>query len=395
MNTNNSQFAAANGIPSSPADEAKREQEIRKTFQPILAEHRAWANDPDAKLYPPNLVLRLVHLLLSVFAGEPFPQRLSGTWFRLLDLANKTVPVALSDLEAVDSSGRPKLAWVRAIEEFDASLKPKIVPNRVCPSFPRVMAEFGGDLRRDLYVAREFAIYSADEGKWIGPLMTASGDPNATAIFRELKTPGSVIPPGFHPEDLRDPAPAVELEPAPAGLLASLRRCLEINDVRNVEAVEDPATIEDLLCQGQYVPVIARIKNVSEDHVREIAAQLGIAAKTQSDDYKPADIMSEEDKVYQRNMLNPVDSSPAFRPAPPEADEPSPVSSSAPEFPSAPASYEDAETQLDDLLRGLYESNPDVDTPRAMQAVKNAKLSATGAVVGRKLAEFRRSMAAK
>lgn len=394
MSTNNSQFAVMNA-PSSLADEAKQEAAIRETFQPILAEHRAWANDPDARLYPAGLVLKLVQVFLTVFAAGPFPQRLAAAWGRLLELANKTVPVALSDLEAVDSSGRPKLAWVRAIEEFDASLKPKIVPNRVCPSFPRVMAEFEGDLRRDLYVARSFGIYSADEGKWIGPLFTASGDPNATAIFRESKNPGTVIPPGFHPEDLRDPAPAVELEPVSAGLLASLRRCLEINDVRKSEAVEDPATIEDLLCQGQYVPVIARIKNVSEDHVREIAAQLGIAAKTQSDDYKPADIMSEEDKVYQRNMLNPVDSSPAFRPAPPEADEPSPVSSSAPEFPSAPASDEDAETQLDDLLRGLYESNPDVDTPRAMQAVKNAKLSATGAVVGRKLAEFRRSMAAK
>lgn len=370
--------------PSSPADDAKREKDIREAFQPILAEHRTWANDPDLKQYPPGLVLRLVQLLLNVFAAGPFPQRLAAAYGRVLDLAKRSVPVALNDLEAVDSSGRPKLAWIRAIEEFDASLKPKVVPNRVCPSFPRVLAEFEGDLSRDLYVARSFGIYNKDEQKWIGPLFTPSGDPNATAIFRESKNPGSVIPPNFHPEDLRDPAPLVELDPVPDGLLASLRRCLEVNDVRKVEAVEDPATIEDLLLMGQYVPVIARTKNVSEDHVREIAAQLGVPAKTQSDDYKPADILSDEDKVYQRNMLNPAESSsPALQPVP-EAD------STVEDSSSTKGSEAD---QLNELLRGLIESNPDVDTPQAMKALKAAGVNSSGAVVGRKLSEIRRGLA--
>jgi len=381
------QSAAAS--PSSPADDAAREREIRSAFQPILAEHHTWANDPGVTTYPVGLVLRLVHVLIEQLAGGPFPQRLAAAWGRVLELANKTVPVAMNDLEAVDSSGKPKRPWLRAFEEFSESLKPKVVPNRVCPSFLAVMAEFEGDLRRDLYVARSFGISLKDEVtgefRWRGPFFNASGDPDAALIFREMKNPGSVVPPGFHPEDLRNPPPAVELEPVPNGLLNSLARCLELNDVRNVEAVEDPATIEDLLCQGQYVPVIARIKNVSEEHVRAIAARLGIAAKTQSDDYKPANILSAEDEVYQRNMLAPSVDSPAasLRPVP---DESEPV--------ATVATTDDRDTKLSEFLRSMLEQDPDCGTPKAMAALKSSGLSATGSEVGRKLAAMRRTMEA-
>lgn len=387
-------LTAGQSAAASPslADEAKREKEICSAFQPIIAEHQTWATDPEVTNYPPGLVLRLVQVLLSVLAGGPFPQRLGAAWGRVLELAKRTVPVALNDLEAVDSSGKPKRAWMRAFEEFGESLKPKVVPNRVCPSFPAVMAEFEGDLRRDIYVARAFGVSLKDEAtgefRWKGPFFNASGDPDAALIFREMKHPGSVVPPGFHPEDLRNPPPAVELEPVPNGLLASLRRCLETNQVRQVEAVEDPATIEDLLCQGQYVPVIARIKNVSEEHVREVAARLGIAAKTQSDDYKPANILSAEDEVYQRNMQSPSVDSPASSLRPIRVE---PESAAENSSVRAVSSQSDAE-RLNDVLRGLIESNPDVDTPRAMQALKAAGITASGAVVGRKLSEIRRGM---
>lgn len=386
MSVSGSQFVAAES-PSSPADDAMREKEIREAFQPILAEHRTWANDPDLKQYPPGLVLRLVQVFLAVFAAGPFPQRLAAAWVRALELANKTVAVGMGDSDAVDSSGKPKRAWIRAIEEFGEALKPKVVPSRVPPNFSAVLAEFEGDLRRDTFVARAFGIPLKDEAtgefRWRGPFFNASGDPDAALIFREMKTPGSVVPPGFHPEDLRNPAPAVELEPVPQSLLTSLRRCLEVSAVRTAEVVGDPATIQDLLYQGQFVPVIARVKNVSEDEVRAIADQLGIPAKTQSDSYQIASALGPEDEVYAANMLSPADSSPSLRPVPSATESTSESSS------SSKGSESD---QLNELLRSLIESNPDIDTPRAMQGVKAAGLSASGAVVGRKLSEIRRGM---
>jgi hypothetical protein len=72
MSVSGSQFAAMDA-PSSPADDAKREKEIREAFQPILAEHRTWANDPDLKLYPPGLVLHLVQVFLSCLCGWAIP----------------------------------------------------------------------------------------------------------------------------------------------------------------------------------------------------------------------------------------------------------------------------------------------------------------------------------
>jgi hypothetical protein len=44
---------------------------------------------------------------------------------------------------------------------------------------------------------------------------------------------------------------------------------------------------------------------------------------------------------------------------------------------------------VDDLLTKLYESNPDIDTPRAMQALKSSGITITGQAVGRKLAAMR------
>lgn len=85
-------------------------------------------------------------------------------------------------------------------------------------------------------------------------------------------------------------------------------------------------------------------------------------------------------------------SSPAFRPVPADADEPSPVSSSAPEFPSAPESSEDRETKLTGFLRALLEQDPDTGTPQAMAALKASGLAITGSDCGRRLAAMRREM---
>lgn len=170
--------------------------------------------------------------------------------------------------------------------------------------------------------------------------------------------------------------------------VAILRRHSESMNSKPVEAYRDPLSIEDLLRQMQFPATIARIKGVSEEEVRAEAARLGIRPTEHSDPYQPADIHSPEDAAYRENMLAPTElpsTPPSLRPVP-SADESTDESSS-----SSKGSESD---QLNELLRSLIESNPDIDTPKAMQGVKAAGLSASGAVVGRKLSEIRRGMVA-
>ena len=74
------------------------------------------------------------------------------------------------------------------------------------------MEDFAGDLRRDTYIAKEFARFDPDLGMSVGPFFR-NGSPDSAAIQRELQNPGSVLPPEFDPEAGRA-LEVVEMEPA-------------------------------------------------------------------------------------------------------------------------------------------------------------------------------------
>lgn len=104
-----------------------------------------------------------------------------------------------------------------------------------------------------------------------GPLLNEYGQPDVAKIHQEADKPGSVIPKGWlHPAD------AATVQHTVTQFASRIQAVTdrENDDIRTPDA----ESVDELLRQGQYVDVIARVKQVSEDEVYAAAARLGILA---------------------------------------------------------------------------------------------------------------------
>ncbi len=374
--------SAAVSSPSSPADI------IRVAAQRICEIQNRQADlDQDAS-YPFSDGVEIAGLLSEAMTVPESEVPIESRALRnaIAALVPMHVDVILGENNSVTAKGWPKLRYAVCIDSIRHCLtvKPKVrIPLK---PVAHLLAEYGNDSRRHSYVAAEYSFTNRDTGKREGPFYK-DGSVQAQLIEKEAAQPGSVVPAGWHPDDGRteDVLPLVDVC---RNAVATLRRHSESMNSKPVGEYRDPLSIEDLLRTMQFPATIARIKGVSEEEVRAEAARLGIRPTESSDPYQPADIHSPEDAAYRENMLAPTElpsTPPSLRPVPPAAD------STVEDSSSSKGSESD---QLNELLRSLIESNPDIDTPKAMQGVKAAGLSASGAVVGRKLSEIRRGMVA-
>lgn len=111
---------------------------------------------------------------------------------------------------------------------------------------------------------RQIALYIYGDGT-DGPLCTG-GRPDSNKIQQEAKKPGSVVPQDWiHPQD-RERKRIYDEE---------CRRRLEAVQSRENEGDGiDPASVEELLRQGQYPGVVARVKRVDISEVLKVAERL-------------------------------------------------------------------------------------------------------------------------
>ena len=153
--------------------------------------------------------------------------------------------------------------------------------------------------------------------------------------------------------------------------------------------------------------MIARVKRVSEEEVRAVADRLKIQALSKEDLYQKAQVEgAADDQVYRQSMIGDDDTSGGSgelmiddggnedgSPSAPKglfspADENQPDSGPI-DTPDIDDEDSNSTDSPDELLARLFEANPDIDTPRAMQALKTAGVIITGQAVGRKLAAMR------
>lgn len=378
-----SQFAATH---SSPAEV------IRMAAQRIVAiQDRQSEMDRD-DFYPHSHGIEIAGLLSAAMTVPESEVPIDARAVRnsLAALVPKHVDLVLGESNAATPKGWPKMSYAVAIDSIRhcLSIKPKVrVPLKPVSS---LLAEYGDDSRGHRFVANDYARTNRDTGQLEGPFFK-DGSVQAHLIKREAAEPGSVVPEGWHPDDgrIEDMLPLI---PVCQNAVATLRRYSDEVKSTPAEEYRDPASIEDLLRQMQFPATIARVKGVSEDEVRSVAAKLGIRPTESSDPYAMADIHSPSDAVYRANMLapstdSPVDS-PSLRPVPSDADSAAEDSSSS----TAPVSSEDRDTRLTEFLRSMLEKDPDCTTPHAMTALKTSGLSATGSEIGRRLAAMRREM---
>lgn len=112
------------------------------------------------------------------------------------------------------------------------------------------------------------------DGKYQGVFFTPHATIREDLIFRELEQPGSVITKDWtHPRDLAEQDEQAEQVQA---TLKTVNGLASVFFWQEEEPPEDPDTVEELLRQGQYPDVIARVKHTTEAAVIAEAKRLNI-----------------------------------------------------------------------------------------------------------------------
>lgn len=404
-----------------------RETEIRSALKIMIEAKTRWANSPEN--FFPQYLEDAISAGLNVCLNGDIPAscvkihthcvRLADAWARIIDGA-----------DGVDSkTGIPVASFWQLFEAVETALKSADSHSQVRRLRPvkDLLEEYKSDGgRKWTYIARDYGWLdkSGEEHIWRGPFFNSSGTIDQFKIEQEAANPGSVVPAGYHPANQQDEL-RQQVVSSSNSALASIRNHLKSTG-KITGITEDPASIEELIRQGQFPHVIARVKNTTEEHVRQVASKIGITLHSREDLFAKAQLEGQngDDHVYRESMIgadeqddggellggmremipneteteNPLPSS-AVKVEDSQATEPAPPASE-----DFDGSFDDSDSEssessneesVDSLLAKLYEVNPDIDTPRAMQALKSSGVNVTGQKVGRVLASLRNNKPAE
>jgi len=113
--------------------------------------------------------------------------------------------------------------------------------------------------------------------RWTGPFFDGNEVEVTSLIEKEAKDPGSVVPVGWRPDDEIEREKRSQVENQ--NRLANARRRLN-----NAKEDVDPASIDDLLFEGQFPDVIAKVKKVE---IGEVLARAEALAMKPNDRENP------------------------------------------------------------------------------------------------------------
>ena len=383
---------------ASPA--VNRETEIKSALKTMIDAKRRWSLSEDR--FFPDWLENAISAALNIALNGDVPSsciKIHTACVRLADAWGSII----TEGEGLDQkTGVPGRQFWSLFESVEVQIKnSEVAKNRFLRPVKELLEEYKSDGgRKWQYIARDYGYLdkTGEDHIWKGPFFK-NGNVEQYLIEKEAREPGSVVPAGWHPEDENEKLRRhVVTESGSA--LSRIRQHLK-SQGKIQETPEDPATIEELLRQGQFVSVIARVKKVSEEAVRAVADRLKITALSKEDLYQKAQLQgAADDQIYRESMIGADDTSGGSGELmKPEVQTPEPPSSPADNLESADTGPVDtpeitdeesgSSESPDDLLAKLYESNPDIDTPRAMQALKTAGITITGQAVGRKLAAMR------
>lgn len=372
-----------------------RETEIKSAIKTMLDARKKWAQSEDQ--FFPAWLEDAISAALNVVLNGDVPLACINVHAACVRLADAW-GLIVTEGEGLDpKTGIPgRQFWVLfdSVETLSKSME--VAKHRYLRPVKELLEEYKNDGgRKWLYIARDYGWLdkTGEEHVWKGPFFK-NGNVDQYAIEKEAREPGSVVPAGWHPEDENEKNRKNIIADS-GSALARIRQHLK-SQGKVKDTPEDPASIEELLRQGQFVSVIARVKKVSEEEVRAVADRMKIATLNKEDLFQKAQVEgAADDQIYRESILGADDTSGGSGEL--MIDDPSPVDSPT-ETPPSPAEP-DSETQDDDndgnsetpdeLLARLYQANPEIDTPRAMQALKSAGVTMTGQAVGRKLAAMK------
>jgi hypothetical protein len=236
-----------------------------------------WEKSPDEDEFSPNLLSSAATVAAIVTTGFPKDDRLVQLYLASARLAGALQDVYLE----VDGSPRRLLAEIEAVITHLNAVEVETEAPAI--SVKALLEEFKGQSQRYMWIAKQSGEYDADKDLWSGPFFSKTGVPRGDLIEKEGQQPGSVLGENYRPISAR--------------LKAERVRAAAMKQVANLQAglfrpeggaVKEKATVLEMLQEGQYPDVIARVKGVPLNEVLRVAADNGIKPKSREDDLQQA-----------------------------------------------------------------------------------------------------------
>jgi predicted outer membrane protein len=134
-----------------------------------------------------------------------------------------------------------------------------------------MLKDYGQASQRYIWVAKAYGEYDIESDIWRGPFFSRTGIANQSLIDKEASAPGSVLGENYQPQSHK--VKTARIKAAAMKQLASLQAGLFRPEGGKVP---EKASVLDLLQDGQFPDVIARVKGVTVAEVVRVATENGV-----------------------------------------------------------------------------------------------------------------------
>lgn len=252
---------------------------VRATVANLIEVHDAWQADPNSPDVPTEAFEGAVNEMRAIVEFGDVPEAVRG----LVRSAERFLVEWGEFVQNPTLNGQPRGSFWAAFRGLvDAGQEDARPKGSMLEPVHVLLAQAKDDPRRYEYVARAYGARKPldDDGRkflWVGPFFDVRGVPNLAAIEAHAKWEQdpdgkgsrSMIPEGWvHPADQHR---VDEHEAAVKRRLAAIKARQDAagGDI-------DPATVEELILEGQYVDVIAKAKGITVEEVEAEAEKLGL-----------------------------------------------------------------------------------------------------------------------
>ena len=369
--------ATATTTAASPVDEA-RQAELSGAVSQLIDTYNEWESDP-AVSYPSEALETAIKLTAATAASGSIPASCRHLINAIETLAEEWD--AYETHQKIQSNGHPLESLWRAYEslvsEFSGVIMPQPVQRETVSqlidqglTYEQVAKAFGKTIEVHGRLRWEGVFFGPNQIPNIAAIRQQDAYERATPADRETQSLVPFIPADWvHPDDANQ---AAELAEQHTG------RLQRIQSQRAKQGDRDPASITELLTEGQYPDVIAKVKGTTEEDVRRIAAEESIEVNERPN------VAAIDFKAIPPDTAPNVD-----EPIAPPVDATAPVEDTGDEDGDV-TDIDDAETPSDEDINAriieIAASNPDADSPTiAKLAEENLGVPVNGRKVGQVL----------
>lgn len=239
-----------------------RVNEMHQAVRALIDVYEDWIGDPRQPPTPTLAFETALRRAVVVVLDGDIPARCQDLWLQVSRMQEEWNQYARGQR---DRLGRPLARFWSAFSAVQNSLRQSVAVTPKRPEPVKTLLD-----QKVSYEQIAFHIYGY-RGK--GVFVNASGQPDIALIHQEADKPGTVVPATWiHP---------IQEAMASDSVVQQSRQTEWVNSMGDGREIKpqiiDPASIEDLLLEGQFPDVIARVKAVPLQTVLAEAERLGIA----------------------------------------------------------------------------------------------------------------------